>query len=109
MALGRSAGANADEHDHGHPERDRDVGDVEGRPKRRVEEVGDRAEANPVDEIADRAADEQADAEPQPGPRGVDREPAEISASATAGEREHERVAALVEQAEGDRRCWSPG
>ena len=59
------------------PDGDRDVGDVERGPQRRVEEVGDRAVADPVGEVAERAAGDQADAQPQPRPRRVEGEPAE--------------------------------
>ena len=48
---------------------DRDVGEVERRPQRRIEEVGDRALADPVDQVAERASDQQADPEPEPGAR----------------------------------------
>ena len=44
------------ERDHHHARGDRDVGDVERRPERRVDEVGDRAVADPVGEVAERAA-----------------------------------------------------
>ena len=43
------------ERDHHHADGDRDVGEVERRPQRRVEEVGDRAVADPVGEVAERA------------------------------------------------------
>ena len=49
------------------PARDRDVGEVEGRPERQVDEVGDGVDPHPVGEVAERAAGEQADGEPEPG------------------------------------------
>ena len=46
-------------------ERDLDVGEVERRPRADVDEVGDRALADPVDQVPDRAAREQADRQPE--------------------------------------------
>ena len=45
-------------------EGDRGVGDVEGRPVRELDEVGHRAGAHAVDEVADRAAEQQPGREP---------------------------------------------
>ena len=68
-----------------HPDGDRDVGEVERRPQRRVDEVGDGAVADPVGEVAERAAGEQPDPEPEPGPGGVEARTSRRSApSATA-------------------------
>ena len=80
--CGSADGAQRGERDHDHAEGDRDVGEVERRPQRRVEEVGDGAVADPVGKVAERPPAQQADAEPQQRPRGVEREPAERSGRA---------------------------
>ena len=48
-----------------HAERDRDVGDVERRPQRQVDEVGHGAAAHAVDQVAERAAEQQARRQPE--------------------------------------------
>ena len=48
-----------DEDQRDDAERDRAVGEVERRPVRQLDEVGDRARAHAVDEVAERAADDQ--------------------------------------------------
>src|SRR3954454_21273657 len=53
------------------PDGDGDVGHVEGRPVGQLDEVGDRARVDAVDDVAQGAADEQPGGEPQPGPVGV--------------------------------------
>ena len=53
------------EQDH-HAEHDAGVGHVEGRPGDRVDEVDHRALAGPVGEVAERAAEQQPDRQPQP-------------------------------------------
>ena len=53
-----------------HPERDRHVGDVERRPVRQLDEVGHGAVGDAVDQVAERAADQQPRRQPQPRPVG---------------------------------------
>ena len=48
-----------------------DVGEVERRPVRQVDEVGDRVGADPIGEVADRPAGEQPGGDPHPGPGRV--------------------------------------
>ena len=85
------------------PSGDRDVGEVERRPQRRVEEVGDRAVAQPVDEVAERAAGQQPDPEPQPGRVGVEGEPADDQRQRDDRDREHQ--ARRCPRRAGRRRC----
>ena len=54
-----------------HADRDRDVGDVERRPQRQVDEVGDGALARAVDQVAGGAADQQAGRQPDERPVSV--------------------------------------
>ena len=67
-----------------HAERDRHVGDVERRPVRQLDEVGDRAVGDPVDQVADRAADQQPGRQPQPRPVGRSEKYTTSAASATS-------------------------
>ena len=53
-----------------HAERDRHVGDVERRPVRQLDEVGHRAVDDPVDQVAERAADQHPGRQPQQRPVG---------------------------------------
>src|SRR3954454_6893159 len=53
-----------DPQQHEHAEDDRDVRDVERRPPRELDEVGDRAVAHAVDDVADRAAQQHAGRQP---------------------------------------------
>ena len=73
-----------------HAERDRHVGDVERRPVRQLDEVGDRAVGDPVDQVADRAADQHPGGQPQPRPG---RAGARSSPSSTASATEREDAA----------------
>ena len=59
------------EHQHDHAEGDRDVGDVEGREARELDEVAHVAERDAVDRVADRAAEQQSGGEPEPRPTAV--------------------------------------
>ena len=65
--------------------------------------------ADPVGEVAERAAAEQADPQPQPGRRGVEREPGQDQRQRDRGEGEHEPVARPRRRARRRCRCWSPG
>ena len=56
------------EHQPQRPQGDRHVGEVEGRPQREVDEIGHGVGAHPVGEVAERAAGQQADGEPQARP-----------------------------------------
>ena len=55
-----------DEHEHDDADRDRRVRDVERRPVRQLDEVDDRALADAVDDVAERAAEQQARRQPDP-------------------------------------------
>ena len=59
-----SAGRSGDEEQHEHADGDRHVGDVERRPRRQLDEVGHRAVADAVDDVAERAAEQQAGRQP---------------------------------------------
>ena len=82
-------------------ERDLDVGDVEGGPVRRIDEVRHRAVGDPVDQVAERAAREQADRQPAPVSPAADREVAEEQREGASDEHEHGDAGA-VEEAKGD-------
>ena len=84
-----------------HAEGDRDVGEVERRPGEDVDVVGHRVGPDPVGEVAERAAGEEADRDPHPGSgRVAGEEPADED---QAAEREGDQEAAAVAgEAEGD-------
>jgi len=61
-------GALDDEQQQQHAERDAGVGEVEGGPaERELDEVGDRARAETVENVAERAAEQHAGGEPDQG------------------------------------------
>jgi len=64
-------GALEDVQERQHADRDRGVGDVEGRPQRQIDEVGDGALADAVDEVARGATDQQAGRQPDERPGQV--------------------------------------
>src|SRR5262249_3938156 len=68
LALGF---AQVDQDQQDDAEGDRRVGQVEGRPGGQVDEVGDRAGAHAVEQVAEGAAGEQPGRHPHPGPRRV--------------------------------------
>ncbi len=59
VELHRSAPLAYDDQQRQHADRDRRVGDVERRPVRQLDEVDDRALAQAVDDVAQRAAEQQ--------------------------------------------------
>ena len=72
-----------------HSDRDREVGQVEGRPQRHADEVGDRAVADPVGEVPERAADQQRGRQPDqpPGPTADGEEDRAVRAAARPSRR----------------------
>ena len=79
-----SAPRSSDEDQGDDAEGDGDVGDVEGRPVRELDEVGDRAVAHAVDDVAERAAEQQPGRQPDERPVGVQAKSASRPRSAPA-------------------------